>query len=46
MLEIECIHCHRIVGRKDGRGLTGTSSTICGACVAAYYPELSRLLEH
>ncbi|WP_298432315.1 hypothetical protein [Geobacter sp.] len=41
MMEVECMFCHRIIGMKEGHGVTGKTSSICGACLDVYYPEYS-----
>lgn len=37
-MQIECCCCRKITGTKDGRGQTGTTSTICPACALKLLP--------
>jgi hypothetical protein len=32
IMEIECMHCRKIYGFKDGLGVTGMTSGICSKC--------------
>jgi len=40
-MKIQCMHCHKDMGEKDGEGVEGTTSSICPECLSTYYPEVS-----
>ena len=40
MIKIECMYCHKDMGSKDGRGVTGTSHSICPECYEKVMAEL------
>lgn len=37
-MTIECCHCRKIVGEKDGHGVEGVTSTICAPCAESILP--------
>lgn len=38
VMVVECCGCGAEMGVKDGRGVSGTTSTICTGCVERLYP--------
>jgi len=38
VLKIACMYCHCDMGVKDGRGVTGTSHSICESCWNVMFP--------
>ncbi len=39
ILTIECVFCGRLMGKKDGMGCSGATSSICPECVRVYFPD-------
>jgi len=39
VMPVECAWCKKKMGVKDGKGVIGETSTICGECVETYFPE-------
>jgi len=45
ILKIECMYCHKDMGEKDGKGVEGTSHSICEKCWNERYPQYQYLGE-
>jgi hypothetical protein len=43
---VECAWCGCIVGEKDGHGLSGITSGICGDCFATILEQIASLERH
>ncbi len=39
VLKIVCMYCEKDMGEKDGKGVEGTSHSICRECWEKYYPQ-------
>lgn len=39
VLQIECMHCQKNMGEKDGEGKEGVTSGICRECWEELYPQ-------
>lgn len=39
ILKIQCMHCRKDMGEKDGKGTEGTSHSICKECWMDRYPQ-------
>ena len=39
ILKIVCMYCGAAMGQKDGKGVEGTSHSICKLCWQEHYPE-------
>lgn len=40
IITVICIHCKKYMGKKDGRGVTGVSHSICSSCLEIHYGKV------
>jgi hypothetical protein len=44
MLKITCMHCGKVMGYKEGYGVSGVTSTVCRPCITIHYPILKEAI--